>query len=84
MVYTEQVINHFLNPRNLGETPGADGLGRVTGPCGDTMKIYLRVRGDRVIDATFRTDGCGPTIACGSIATELVKGRSITEALRIT
>ena len=82
--YPEGVIDHFLNPKNLGEIPDADGFGTVTGPCGDTMEIYLRVRGNRVINATFWTDGCGPSIACGSITTELAKGKTVTEALKLT
>ena len=83
-VYSEQVIDHFQNPRNLGEIPDADGVGRVTGSCGDTMEIYLRVRGDRIIDANFWTDGCGTSIVSGSMTTELAKGKSIAEARSIT
>lgn len=83
-VYSEQVIDHFQNPRNVGEIPDADGLGRVTGSCGDTMEIYLRVRGDRIIDANFWTDGCGTSIVSGSMTTELAKGKSIAEARGIT
>lgn len=83
-VYSEKVLDHFWNPRNLGHIPEADGFGQVTGPCGDTMEIFLRVVGDKVVDAAFYTDGCGGTIACGSMATELVKGKSIAEALSIT
>jgi nitrogen fixation NifU-like protein len=82
--YAEEVIDHFLNPRNLGEIPNPDGFARVTGPCGDTMEIRLRVRNDAVYHATFWTDGCGPSIACGSMTTELAKGKSIGEALGIT
>jgi len=84
MVYSEQVIDHFQNPRNLGEIPDADGFGTITGPCGDTMEISLRVRGDRVIDANFWTDGCGTSIASGSMTTELAKGKSLAEARSIT
>jgi nitrogen fixation NifU-like protein len=83
-IYSEKVIDHFLNPRNLGQIETPDGFGRVTGPCGDTMEIYLRVRGDRIINATFWTDGCGTTIASGSMATELVKGKSVAEVLKIS
>jgi len=83
-VYSEKVLDHFWNPRNLGQIPDADGFGRITGPCGDTMEIFLKVVGDKVVDTAFYTDGCGPTIACGSMATELVKGKSIAEALSIT
>jgi len=79
-VYSEEMIDHFLNPRNLGEMPASDGFGRVTGPCGDTMEIYLKVRDGRVINASFWTDGCGPSIASGSMVTELTKGKSVLEA----
>jgi nitrogen fixation NifU-like protein len=82
--YTDTVIDHAMNPRNAGSIPNADGFARVTGPCGDTMEIWLGVKDSRIRDATFWTDGCGPTIACGSMATELIKGKSIAEALRIT
>lgn len=82
--YSEKVIDHFLNPRNLGEIPDADGFGSITGPCGDTMEIWLRLKADRVVDATFWTDGCGTTIAAGSMITELTKGMSVGEALKIT
>jgi len=78
--YSEEAIDHFLNPRNLGQIESPDGVGRVTGPCGDTMEIYLRVDGGRITNATFWTDGCGPSIASGSMATELIKGNSIVEA----
>jgi nitrogen fixation NifU-like protein len=82
--YSEKTIDHFLNPRNLGEIPAPDGFGRITGPCGDTMEIRLKVRDDRVINASFWTDGCGPSIASGSMVTELAKGKSILEAKKIT
>jgi nitrogen fixation NifU-like protein len=83
-VYSEKTIDHFLNPRNLGEIPAPDGFGRVTGPCGDTMEIYLKVGDGRVINASFWTDGCGTTIASGSMVTELAKEKSILEAQKIT
>jgi len=83
-VYSEKTIEHFLNPRNLGEIQAPDGFGRVTGPCEDTMVMYLKVNNGRIISAKFTTDGCGPSIASGSMATELVKGKSIAEAQRIT
>jgi len=83
-VYSEKTIDHFLNPRNLGEIPAPDGFGRVTGSCGDTMEIYLKVRDDRVINASFWTDGCGPSIASGSMITELARGKSVLEAQKIT
>jgi len=82
--YSEKVIDHFLNPRNLGEFADAGGFGKVTGPCGDTMQICLRVKDGKIADAKFATDGCGTTIACGSITTEMVKGKATTEALRVT
>lgn len=82
--YSEKVIDHFLNPRNLGEIPDADGFGSITGPCGDTMEIWLRMKEDRVVNATFWTDGCGTTIAAGSMITELAKGKAVGEALKIT
>jgi nitrogen fixation NifU-like protein len=83
-VYSEKTIDHFLSPRNLGEIPVHDGFGRVTGPCGDTMEIYLKVRDGRVMNASFWTDGCGPSIASGSMVAELAKGKSISEAQKIT
>jgi nitrogen fixation NifU-like protein len=82
--YTEKVIDHVLNPRNLGEFKDADGFGRVTGPCGDTMQICLKVKNGMIANATMMIDGCVATIACGSMTTELVKGKAIAEAFRIT
>jgi len=81
--YTETVIDHFLNPRNVGEIQNADGFGRVTGPCGDTMEIWLKIKNGTVAEANFLTDGCGTTIVSGSIVTELVKGKTIPQALKI-
>ena len=83
-VYSEKTIDHFLNPRNLSEIPAPDGFGRVTGSCGDTMEIYLKVRDGRVMDAFFWTDGCGPSIASGSMVTEMAKRMDISEAQRIS
>ena len=83
-IYSDKTIDHFLNPRNLGEMPAPDGFGRISGSCGDTMQIYLKVKDARVMDASFWTDGCGPSIASGSTVTELAKGKSISEARRIT
>ncbi len=83
-VYSEKTIDHFLSPRNLGEIPAPDGFGRITGPCGDAMEIYLKVRDGRVINASFRTDGCGTTIASGSMVTEMAKEKSVLEAQKIT
>jgi len=83
-IYSERTMDHFLNPRNLGQIEAPDGFGRVTGPCGDTMEIYLKARNGRITKATFWTDGCGPSIASGSMVTELVRGKSIAEVQRIT
>jgi len=83
-VYSEKTIDHFLNPRNLGEIPAPDGFGRVTGPCGDTMEIRIKVRDGKVANASFWTDGCGPSIASGSMVTEMAKRMNISEAQRIS
>ena len=83
-IYSEKTIDHFLNPRNLGKIPTPDGFGSVTGPCGDTMEIYLKVRDGRVMNASFWTDGCGPSIASGSMVTEMAKRMNISEAQRIS
>lgn len=80
-VYTEIAIDHALNPRNMGN---ADGFGKVTGSCGDTMEIWLRVEGNTVVAAGFSTDGCSATLASGSMLTELVKGKSVPQALGIS
>ena len=83
-VYSETTIDHFLNPRNVGEIPAHDGLGRIAGPCGDTMQIHLKVKDGKVTNASFWTDGCGPSIASGSMVTELAKGKGVPEAQKIT
>lgn len=83
-VYSETTIDHFLNPRNLDEIPAPDGFGRVTGSCGDTMEICIKVRDGRVANASFWTDGCGTSIASGSMVTEMAKGRGVREAQRIS
>jgi len=82
--YSETVIDHAVNPRNLGDMQGADGFAKVTGPCGDTMEIWVRVRNNAIAGTTFMTDGCGTSIASGSMVTEMAKGKTINEALRIT
>ena len=82
--YSGKVIDHFLKPRNIGEIQNADGFGRVTGSCGDTMEMWLKVKDDTIADASFLTDGCGATIASGSIVTEMVKGKGILESHKIT
>jgi nitrogen fixation NifU-like protein len=84
-MYTEEVLEHFRNPRNVGKIEDADGIGRVGNPvCGDVMVMYLRIRGERIEDAKFETFGCGAAIATSSMATELIKGKSIEEALKVT
>ena len=83
-VYSETVIDHAMNPRNVGDMGNADGFGKVTGPCGDTMEIWLKVGDGIVAEATFLTDGCGTSIASGSMVTELVRGKSIPEAQKVT
>jgi len=82
-VYSNAVVDHATNPRNVGNITGADGIGSITGPCGDTMEIWLKVNGGKILNATFWTDGCVSTIACGSMVTEMVKGKNITQALAI-
>ena len=83
-VYSETVIDHAMNPKNVGDMGNADGFGRVTGSCGDTMEIWLKVRNGIIADAIFLTDGCGTSIASGSMVTELVKGKSIPQAQKVT
>jgi len=82
-IYSEKVIDHFLHPRNAGGIKDADGFGKIKGPCGDTMYIYLRIDGTRIADAKFMTDGCGTTIACGSMVTDMARGKEIKEASKI-
>lgn len=85
MPYTAKVMDHFLNPRNMGDLPDADAVGEVGSPvCGDVMKIWMRIRDGRIDDARFKTFGCGSAIASSSMATELLKGRSVDQALRFT
>jgi len=82
-VYSKTVIDYAMNPRNVGNMDAADGYASITGPCGDAMDIWLNVKDDTIIKATFMTDGCGTTIAAGSMITELTKGKSVSQALRI-
>lgn len=83
--YGPRVMEHFMNPRNVGELPDADGVGTVGSPvCGDVMKIYLKVENGRIVDVRFKTFGCCAAIASSSIATEMIKGKTIKEALKIT
>ena len=83
-VYSETAIDHSMNPRNVGDMEDADGFAKATGSCGDTMEIWLRVNNGAIAGATFMTDGCGTSIASGSMVTELAKGRTITEARGIS
>lgn len=81
--YTETVVDHAMNPRNEGSIPDADGFASITGSCGDTMEIWLKVKDDKIRDATFWIDGCGATIAAGSMVAELAKGKNVVEGQRI-
>jgi len=83
-VYSEKTIDHFLNPRNLGGITAPDGFASMTGLHGSTMEIYLKVKDGKVTNASFWTDGCGCSIASGSILTELAKGKRLSEAQEIT
>jgi nitrogen fixation NifU-like protein len=84
-MYSEKVMDHFSNPRNVGELPDADGIGQVGNPkCGDIMKIYLKIDNNVITDARFKTFGCGAAVATSSMATELVKGKTVEEALRLS
>ena len=85
MLYSEKVMDHFANPRNVGEIEDADGVGVVgNAKCGDIMKMYLKIENDIITDCKFKTFGCGAAIATSSMATELIKGKSIDEALKLT
>jgi len=85
MQYSEKVMDHFANPRNVGEIKNASGVGEVgNAQCGDIMKIYLDIEGGTIKDVKFKTFGCGAAVASSSVATEMVKGKSIQEALKVT
>ena len=85
MNYSEKVMDHFTNPRNVGEIENADGVGTVgNAKCGDIMKMYLKIEDDVIVDCKFKTFGCGAAIATSSMATERIKGKSIDEALKLT
>ena len=85
MLYSEKVLDHFSNPRNVGEIENADGVGEVgNAKCGDIMKMYIKVDDGIISDVKFKTFGCGAAVATSSMATELVKGKTIQEALQVT
>lgn len=85
MVYSEKVMDHFTNPRNVGEIPDADGVGEVgNAKCGDIMKMYFKIDDGIITDVKFKTFGCGAAVATSSIATEMIKGKSVEEVLKIT
>jgi nitrogen fixation NifU-like protein len=84
-MYNEKVMEHFSNPRNVGEILDADGMGEVgNAKCGDIMRMYLKIENNRIVDVKFKTFGCGSAIASSSVATELIKGRTIQEALTLS
>ena len=85
MVYSEKVMDHFANPRNVGEIEYANGVGEVgNAKCGDIMKMYLKIENNMIADVKFKTFGCGAAIATSSIATEMIKGKPLDEALKLT
>jgi len=83
--YSEKVMQHFMHPQNVGEIPDASGIGTVGNPiCGDVMRMYIKVENNTIVDAKFKTFGCGAAIATSSMVTQMVKGKSIEEALEIS
>lgn len=85
MIYSEKVLDHFANPRNVGEIENADGVGEVgNAKCGDIMKMYLKIDNGIITDVKFKTFGCGAAIATSSMATELIKGKPVEDALKLT
>ena len=84
-LYSEKVMDHFTNPRNVGKLDDADGIGEVgNAKCGDIMKIYIKVKDDIIVDVKFNTFGCGSAIASSSMATEMIKGKPLSQALELT
>ena len=84
-LYSEKVMDHFMHPRNVGSIENADGVGQVgNAKCGDIMKIYLKIENDIIVDVKFETFGCGSAIASSSMATEMIMGKSIQEAMALT
>ena len=83
-IYSDTVIYHAMQPRNIGEIRDASGFARVTGPCGDSMEMWIKVSNDAIDSARFMTDGCGSSTASGSMVTEMVKDKNISEAFKIT
>lgn len=84
-MYSQKVMDHFMNPRNVGEIENADGVGMEGNPiCGDVMQLFIKVENDVIVDAKFRTFGCGAAIAVSSMITEMIKGKTIDEALSIS
>jgi len=84
-MYSEKVMDHFMNPRNVGEMSDADGVGMEGNPtCGDAMQLFIKVENDRIVDAKFKTFGCGAAIAVSSMITEMVKGKTLDEAMSMS
>lgn len=85
MLYSEKVMEHFTNPHNVGEIPDADGIGEVgSAKCGDIMKMFLKIENGIIVDVKFKTFGCGAAVATSSIATDMIKGKSVDDALKLT
>jgi len=84
-MYSDKIMEHFLNPRNVGEIADPDGVGQVgNAKCGDIMKMYIKVHDNRIIDVKFKTFGCGAAIATSSMATEIIKGQTLDEAMKLS
>lgn len=84
-MYSDKIMEHFINPRNVGEIANADGIGQVgNAKCGDIMKMYIKVHDNRIVDVKFKTFGCGAAIASSSMATEIIKGKTLEEAMKLS